>query len=177
MALLAEEIVEEWLNRQGYFTVRGARLGVHEMDILAVRPTGDEYECRHIEIQASVRPVSYISSIPINLLHEGQPPNSVKRTTEQLREGVKQWVVKKFHMSKKQALKHTLCPCKWSAELVVHNVRHPQELALIKEQGVLIHRLKQIVDKLAECKFPLNSAGGGDFVDLVLMGKHESQQE
>ena len=27
MALLAEEVVEEWLNRQGYFTIRGIRLG------------------------------------------------------------------------------------------------------------------------------------------------------
>ena len=33
MALLAEEIVEEWLNRQGYFTIRGVKVGVHEMDL------------------------------------------------------------------------------------------------------------------------------------------------
>lgn len=26
MALLAEEIVEEWLNRQGYFTIRGIKM-------------------------------------------------------------------------------------------------------------------------------------------------------
>jgi hypothetical protein len=32
MALLAEEIVEEWLNRQGYFTIRGIKKGVHEID-------------------------------------------------------------------------------------------------------------------------------------------------
>jgi len=25
MALLAEELVEEWLNRQGFFTIRGLR--------------------------------------------------------------------------------------------------------------------------------------------------------
>ena len=33
MALLAEELVEEWLNRHGYFTIRGVKLGVHEMDL------------------------------------------------------------------------------------------------------------------------------------------------
>jgi len=27
MLQLAEEIVEEWLNRHGYFTIRGIRLG------------------------------------------------------------------------------------------------------------------------------------------------------
>ena len=33
MALLAEELVEEWLNRQGYFTIRGIKFGVHEIDL------------------------------------------------------------------------------------------------------------------------------------------------
>jgi Holliday junction resolvase-like predicted endonuclease len=65
MALLAEEIVEEWLNRQGYFTIRGIRLGVNEVDLVAVKfSKGSEVTCRHIEVQASMRPVSYISKIP-----------------------------------------------------------------------------------------------------------------
>jgi len=38
VALLAEEVAEEWLNRQGYFTIRGIKLGVHEIDILAFKP-------------------------------------------------------------------------------------------------------------------------------------------
>lgn len=37
MALLAEEIVEEWLNRLGFFRIRGVKIGVHEIDLLAVR--------------------------------------------------------------------------------------------------------------------------------------------
>jgi len=41
MALLAEEVVEEWLNRKGYFTIRGVKVGVDEIDILAIRPTLD----------------------------------------------------------------------------------------------------------------------------------------
>ena len=51
MALLAEEIVEEWLNRQGYFTIRGIKIGVQEIDMLAVRFKGEGVpECRHIEV-------------------------------------------------------------------------------------------------------------------------------
>jgi Holliday junction resolvase-like predicted endonuclease len=42
MALLAEEIVEEWLNRQGYFTIRGIRLGVNEIDLVAVKFRSDQ---------------------------------------------------------------------------------------------------------------------------------------
>lgn len=58
MALLAEELVEEWLNRKGYFTIRGVKLGVHEIDLLAIRPSDAGLECRHLEVQASVRPLA-----------------------------------------------------------------------------------------------------------------------
>ena len=64
MALLAEEIVEEWLNRQGFFTIRGIKLGVQEIDLLAIRICEDDIECRHIEVTASVRPMSYLTDVP-----------------------------------------------------------------------------------------------------------------
>lgn len=35
MALLAEQLVEEWLNRQGYFTIRCIKIGVH-VDLINV---------------------------------------------------------------------------------------------------------------------------------------------
>ena len=77
MALLAEEIVEEWLNRQGYFTIRGIKMGVHEIDLLAVKWLGNgKTECRHIEVQASMRPVSYISRVPKKNKKLAAPPTA-----------------------------------------------------------------------------------------------------
>lgn len=91
MALLAEEIVEEWLNRQGYFTIRGVKLGVHEIDLLAVKWRGDKKpECRHIEVQASMRPVSYISRVPKKDQKTGRAKNSARRSDEELVEGVRE---------------------------------------------------------------------------------------
>ncbi len=92
MALLAEELVEEWLNRQGYFTIRGIKLGVHEMDLLAIRPTLHGVECRQVEVQASVRPVSYITRVPLEEQRAtGRAANSAKpRSDEQLRQGVRE---------------------------------------------------------------------------------------
>ncbi|MDA3926002.1 MAG: hypothetical protein PF904_14995 [Kiritimatiellae bacterium] len=59
MALLAEEVVEEWLNRQGYFTIRGIRLGVHEIDLLAFKPgLKGKHICRHIEVSVSTNPIA-----------------------------------------------------------------------------------------------------------------------
>lgn len=63
MALLGEEVVEEWLNRRGYFTIRGIKLGVHEIDILAFRPKANgNHESRHIEVQISTNPIAYLRS-------------------------------------------------------------------------------------------------------------------
>ncbi len=65
MALLGEEIVEEWLNRQGYFTIRGIKLGNDEIDILAIQPLADgKHDCRHIEVTISINPISYITKVP-----------------------------------------------------------------------------------------------------------------
>ena len=87
MALLAEEIVEEWLNRQGYFTIRGIKIGVHEIDLLALRITKQGEECRHFEVQASVNPVSYFSPLPKSIQKStGRSPASTKeRSAEELK--------------------------------------------------------------------------------------------
>jgi len=37
MALLAESLVEEWLNRNRFFTIRGIKHGLAEIDLLAIR--------------------------------------------------------------------------------------------------------------------------------------------
>jgi Holliday junction resolvase-like predicted endonuclease len=52
MALLAESLVEEWLNRDGYFTIRGLKHGVGEMDLLAIRPEPEgKIVGMHVEVQ------------------------------------------------------------------------------------------------------------------------------
>ncbi|SEQ13882.1 hypothetical protein [Nitrosomonas ureae] len=63
MSLLSESLVEEWLNRAGYFTIRGVRYGVSEIDLLAVRYTAQGIEARHVEVQISTNPISYISPL------------------------------------------------------------------------------------------------------------------
>src|SRR2546427_6444377 len=112
MALLDEELVEEWLNRQGYFTIRGVKLGVHEIDLLAIRPAGVKLECRQIEVQASVRPVSYITKVPRAVQRQtGRAPGSAKtRGDDELRQGIREWVAKKFDQPDKQRLLRKLAP-------------------------------------------------------------------
>ncbi len=172
MALLAEEIVEEWLNRQGYFTIRGIKMGVQEIDLLAVKWQADgRVECRHIEVQASMRPVSYISRVPKEEQKNGRAANSAKRSDEELIQGVAEWVEKKFRRSDKKALMARLWNGKWSSELVVNIVKSEEELKLIADRGIRIHRLSDILSSLAKDPFVIGSASGADIVDLIHMSR------
>lgn len=173
MALLAEEIVEEWLNRQGYFTIRGIKIGVHEIDLLAVKPRkSGGYECRHIEVQASMRPVSYISKVPKKIQKEtGKSANSAKRSCDELTEGVKEWVANKYDHVEKVKLMNTLAQGEWSKELVVHNVKLADELDMIEKRGVKILRLRDIVKEMGQNKTVVKYAAGADLVDLVSLAE------
>jgi len=171
MALLAEEIIEEWLNRQGFFTIRGIKIGVHEIDLLAIRVCEKEVECRHIEVTASVRPMSYITDVPKEIrTRTGRPPKSPKhRTTEELQVGINEWIEKKFDLPRKRMLRQKLYPGKWSYELVVHKILHQEELDLFREAGIKILHLKDIVLELGNNKTVIECASGASLVDLVLL--------
>ncbi|MBX3112326.1 MAG: hypothetical protein KF857_09990 [Fimbriimonadaceae bacterium] len=173
MALLAEELVQEWLNRSGFFTIRGVKLGVHEMNLLAVRPTANGLECRHVEVQASVNPVSYL----FRLTKEDQKAtgraatSSGTRTPDQLERGANEWIAKKFDHPQKRSMLARLAPgCTWSRELVVHRMKYPEELMLLANRGIVVHQLESVLRDLAEPESLIARASGGDFLDLVFLG-------
>ena len=171
MALLAEELVEEWLNRQGFFTIRGIKIGVQEIDLLAVRQNGKVLECRHLEVQASVRPVSYITKASKELQKSSgrSSASAKKRSDEELMDGVKEWVSKKFLLPVKRKLRDSLSSGPWTYELVLHRIKHPEEVKVIEKQGVKIHFLSQIVKELQRHSKTnvIAAARGCDFVDLL----------
>ena len=169
MALLAEELVEEWLNRKGYFTIRGVKVGVDEIDILAVKfQDPKNIDCRHIEVQASMRPIGYISRIPKKHLNQGQAATSAaKRSDNVLKEGVSEWVEKKYNKIKKTKLLETLFPSQWSKYLVHNNVKSEKELEYIAAEGIRLIPLTDIIKELNEKEFEVKSASGADFADLI----------
>ena len=176
MALLAEEIVEEWLNRQGYFTIRGIKVGVHEIDLLAVKYHEDgKPECRHIEVQASMRPVSYISRVPKKEQKTGVTKTGASRNAEGIIVAFGGWVETKFRRPDKKALMAALWNSQWSSELVVNVVKSEEELKLIAGHGIRILRLADIVSSLANDSFPVSSACGADIIDLIHMGAQRTQ--
>lgn len=153
MAALDEQLVEEWLNRQGFFTMRGVKTGIDEIDLLAIRPTGDKLECWHVEVQISYRPVGYI----------GGNTSARKRTKIAIRDGVEQWVVKKFTSTKKTTIRNKLLPnAEWRRFLVHAVLKDESELSLMKEFGIeLIPYRKVLQDLCLDTKGKSSSAASG----------------
>ncbi len=174
MSLLGEEVVEEWLNRNGYFTIRGIKVGVDEIDILAIRPLADGgHECRHIEVQVSINPISYITKVPAAIRKQTGigAHNAKKRDVAQLTQGVREWIEAKFNHPRKAKLRESLCSGSWTKVLVVGMVKHEEELDLLGQAGIRIHRLKDILPEMVEREMLVRSAAGADLVDLMLIRK------
>lgn len=92
MSLMGEHVAEEWLNRQGFFTIRGVKVGTGEIDLLAVKPNNKGVECWHYEVQFSLRPISYICPAPKKLQKKGVAAyNAKKRTKALVRKAVREW--------------------------------------------------------------------------------------
>jgi len=174
MSLLGEEVVEEWLNRQGYFTIRGVKIGIQEIDILAFKPNSNgRHECRHIEVQMSTNPVSYISKVPkrIQKARGVGPDHASTRVIHEVKQGIKEWIEKKYDHPNKIKLRKSLFPGKWTRELVVNIVKHPEELELFREMGVNIISYSDVVNEMAKQDLLIKSAAGGDLLDLIHLGK------
>ena len=169
MSLLAEVVVEEWLNRQGYFTIRGIKLGNDEIDILAIRPLANgEVERRHVEVSISTNPISYFSPLPKSIRKAtGKSTSAKKRSPELLAESVQDWVDKKFRKPNKAQLFDSLGGGTWSKEFVIYRVKYQEEIELIRSHGIKILHLPDIVKELRSGKTPIKAASGSDLLELM----------
>jgi hypothetical protein len=158
MALLDEQLVEEWLNRQNFFTMRGIKSGVDEIDLLAIRPSPEGMECWHVEVQISYRPVGYI----------GGDTNARKRTKKELRAGVEQWVAKKFTSPKKVKRRNEiLSDASWRKFLVHAVLKDEAELTIMEELGVELIPYKRVLEDLRSEKKSKSSSAASGIVEML----------
>jgi len=158
MALLDEQLVEEWLNRQNFFTMRGIKSGIDEIDLLAIRPTPEGLECWHVEVQISYRPVGYI----------GGDTNARKRNDKELREGVEQWVNKKFTSPKKVNRRNEILPnANWRNFLVHAALKDVAELPIMAELGIELISYKKVLEDLRADKQGKSSSTASGIVEML----------
>ncbi len=167
MALQAEALVEEWLNKNGFFTIRGIKEKIDEIDLIGVRKRNYGWQYIHCEVQIGIRPVTYISKLTNNLMKslEVSSKNSAKlRKPEHLLESVKAWVEMKYKSTKKQQMRSNIIQSEaWEYWFVHGNVKDENELILIESQGVKIISfadvLNDLMNKNTENSFSGSAAG------------------
>jgi len=176
MALLAESLVEEWLNRDGYFTIRGVKHGLGEMDLLAVRPQPDGVVGRHVEVTVSFRPIGYIAREPTG--DSGRRGSYVrKRSPEQVEVCARAYVDAKFRAPEKEELRARLWPgVSWSFHLVHGVVRYPDELEVFTREGVSRHPFHKLLSDLSRRGGrAFSGSAGGDLAEIISYYKtHET---
>ncbi len=139
MALLDEQLVEEWLNSNNFFTIRGIKLGNDEIDLLAHRNCDGVDEYWHIEAQISYRPIGYV----------GGDGSAKKRTPQQVKQGVEEWVAKKFTSDKKVQKRQSIAPkANWQYYFVYGELKDVSELEYINQLGVKTVAYRQILEDL-----------------------------
>lgn len=151
MSLLSEALVEEWLNRRKYFTIRGVKTGVDEIDLLGIQLTADKRRAIHVECEVSFRPIGYITPLPKEVAKEiGKARTSAwERPDELLRQCVREWVKKKFKQSKKAEVRNGFIgSLTWEFALVHGVTREERELAMIKDEGVKLIPFYDILQML-----------------------------
>jgi hypothetical protein len=171
MPLLAETLVDEWLNRKGFFTIRGIKDGVDEMDLLGVRPTPAGLEGWHVEVQVSFRPVSYIAKLTKELqIKLNKKPNSAwARPPEILDECIRAWISHKFTNPNKIAARARAWPdIQWRHYFVHGVVKYEAELTAIKASGITLVSLDQVLtDICTRVDAGSPGAAGTDLADII----------
>ena len=171
MALLAETLVDEWLNRQGFFTVRGIKHGVNEIDLLGVRPDlGGGLEAWHVEVQVSFRPVAYICPIPTEHSAFAKSKTSAKVRPEQIvKAGVEAWVNKKFKSAQKRKTRASAwADLDWQFKVVHGVVKFPAELEAMRAHGIETISFHKVLTQLGSgVPGEIKGGAGTDLSDIV----------
>ena len=159
MALLDEQLVEEWLNRQQFFTMRGIKCGVDEIDLLAIKHNTQGATVHwHVEVQVSYRPIGYI----------GGDTNARKRTHAEIEHGAKLWVEKKFTSAKKQAKRNEiLSNAEWRYVFVHGEVKDTYNLQCIERLGVTLISYRHVLEQLRDGATASSSSVASNIAEML----------
>ena len=171
MALLAEALVDEWLNRKGFFTVRGIKHGVEEIDLLGVRYSEGGLEACHVEVQASFRPMGYLSPMPSDLAGElGINQRSAKKRDDDLvKKCAQKWVEKKFTSESKRAVREKAWQgLSWRMIFVHAEMKYPLELETVKSCGIETIELVKVLSELRhDLAKGVRGSAGTDIAEII----------
>ncbi len=137
---IIENIVAGWFNSKGYFLIKNLKIGVNEMDILAVK-LGDDQKVNdaiHIEVQCSSNPIGYI----------GGTPSAKKRDAIGVEEGVVAYIDKKFNNPKITEVINSLIGNNYRKMFICGNLKEEETIKYFEKNGIKVMRVWQIFKEL-----------------------------
>ena len=142
MSDLIADVVGEWLCLKGYFIIRGLKVGLNEIDVLAIKPRdGRIAEAAHYEISISTTPISYLGA------------RSAKRQSEaEIRKSVARFVAKKYTNVNTVKLIERLVGKQYGRFFVTGNRKHEMEIVALKEHEVKVIPVTQVLAELRDLR-------------------------
>ena len=184
---VAKQLVEEWFNRQGFFTVRACRKGHGSFGLLGVRSGMDQQiEGVHCEVHIAFRPVAYVSKLTdadIKKLgvKEGSYNHPKRRPDKMLAANVAAWAAKKFSGAEKTQLRNEVWPDlkNWQMVFVHAKLYEEKELVFMKNNQIKTIHVASIANQLQGGRFNagLSVAGlGGTEIAALFAGASHKQR-
>src|SRR3989344_4127041 len=145
---IIENIVANWFNSKGYFLIKNLKVGVNEIDILAVKLNNNQKvdDAVHIEVQCSSNPIGYI----------GGSPSAKRRNISEVELGVVAYIEKKFSDKKIKSVIEKLIGNKYRQMFICGKLKDESTIKYFQKNGIEVVRVWQIFKEIkankGECK-------------------------
>jgi Holliday junction resolvase-like predicted endonuclease len=137
---IIENIVANWFNSKGYFLIKNLKVGVNEIDILAIRLNSDQKinDAVHIEVQCSSNPIGYI----------GGTPSAKKRDASEVELGVAAYIEKKFNNKKITDVIKNLVGNKYRKMFICGKLKEEDTVKYFEKNGIMVKRVWEIFKEI-----------------------------
>ena len=166
MTDIFEEIVSHWLFSQGYFVINNLKVGVNEIDILAVKiEKGMVVKKLHIEVQCSSNPIGYI----------GGNSSAKIRSKKEIEQGVNGYVHKKFYSPKIKKVVESLLGDNYDKWFICGVLKDGTTIEIFKKHQIKVKRIWEIIDEFKKAKIGDNkfcgTAQGNRYNQFLLLSE------
>lgn len=159
MSHIDEQLVEQWLNKNRFFTIQGLKTGNDEIDFLAIRMRDDgTVEYKHVEVQVSFRPIGFVCGLPL-----------ATRDQAEIERGVQAWIYKKFENPKKHKLRETYASkdVDWEYVLVHGEMKHNVEYQIFLNSRIQLIPYTSVLAELTHNSSHVTSSPANGILEIV----------
>ncbi len=150
----AESLVGAALQSIGYLVIQGIKIGVREIDFLAVKKVGDKLEYFHIEVSISYHPIGVL-----------RKHAAFGTSGDDIENSASEYIDKKFFQPKVcQAIKLIFGTDKYKKMFIHGRLKDYKQLEVFKKKGVGCLPLRELI-KEAE-NSPYRTNGFVNFIEV-----------